>query len=161
MAALVRAALSHTADQAVAQAGTAIPPEAIHARQLSLRSDRIRGRAPRLTHRTLLLPLVSQGSRLGVQHGSVGEAFHFTWLRGTEQLRFYESSPGKRRYFCGNCGTQLVAQREGVCEVILRVATLDEDPGQVPQFHIWASAEVPWLQYGPHIAAYPEWEPGH
>jgi ADP-ribosyl-[dinitrogen reductase] hydrolase len=86
---------------------------------------------------------------------------HFRWLRGTEQLRFYESSPGKRRYFCGNCGTQLIAQREGVGEVILRVATLDEDPGQVPQFQIWASAEVPWLQYGPHVAAYPEWEPGH
>jgi hypothetical protein len=24
---------------------------------------------------------------------------------------------------------------------------------QTPQLHIWASDEVPWLQYGPHIVA--------
>ena len=45
--------------------------------------------------------------------------------------------------------------------LIFRAATLDEDPGQTPQLHIWASDEVPWLQYGPQIVAYPQWEPGH
>ena len=86
---------------------------------------------------------------------------HFRWLKGKGILKSYESSPGKLRYFCGNCGSQLVAQRAGLDALILRVATLDEDPGQTPQFHIWASDEVPWLQYGPQIVAYPEWEPGH
>lgn len=65
------------------------------------------------------------------------------WLKGTERLRSYESSPGRSRYFCGNCGSQLMAQREGFDAVILRVATLDEDPGQTPQLQIWASDEVP------------------
>src|SRR5262245_3025026 len=64
---------------------------------------------------------------------------HFKWLRGTEHLNAYESSPGKLRYFCGNCGTQLIAQRTGRDEVILRVATLDDDPGQIPLLQIWAS----------------------
>lgn len=86
---------------------------------------------------------------------------HFRWLRGSEHLKSYESSPGKRRYFCGNCGSPLIAQREGLDALILRVATLDDDPGQVPQFRIWASDEVPWLEYGPHIVAYAGWEPGH
>jgi hypothetical protein len=86
---------------------------------------------------------------------------HFKWLTGVDGLRSYESSPGKHRYFCGNCGTQLIAQRAGLDAVILRVATLDEDPGQVPQFQIWASDQVPWLEYGPRIVAYAEWEPGH
>lgn len=86
---------------------------------------------------------------------------HFRWLKGESLLKSYESSPGKKRFFCSNCGTHLVARREGRDYLILRVATLDEDPGQVPEFEIWASHEVPWLRYGPSVTAYPEWEPGH
>jgi hypothetical protein len=86
---------------------------------------------------------------------------HFKWIKGSERLKFHESSPGKRRYFCADCGTHLVARRSGLDALLLRVATLDEDPGQVPQFQIWASSEVPWLRYGSDIVAYPEWEPGH
>jgi ADP-ribosyl-[dinitrogen reductase] hydrolase len=86
---------------------------------------------------------------------------HFRWLKGVDRLTAYESSPGKRRYFCSRCGTQLIAEREGLDAIVLRVATLDEDPGRVPEFRIWASDEVPWLAYGPDIVAYPGWEPGH
>ncbi|MDH4107621.1 MAG: GFA family protein [Gammaproteobacteria bacterium] len=86
---------------------------------------------------------------------------HFRWLRGERMLAAYESSPGKRRYFCTNCGSHLVAEIEGDDELILRVATLDEDPRQKPECQIWQSHEVPWLEYGPQIPAYPEWEPGH
>lgn len=86
---------------------------------------------------------------------------HFRWIMGTEHLKSFESSPGKLRYFCGNCGSQLIAQREGRSSLVLRVATLDEDPKQTPQLHIWASHEVPWLQYGSQVVAYQEWEPGH
>src|SRR5574340_1419010 len=90
-----------------------------------------------------------------VKHG------HFRWLRGEDLLKGYQSSPGKKRFFCSNCGTHLVAQLEGRDFVILRVATLDDDPGTTPQFRIWASHEVPWLRYGTSVVAYPEWEPGH
>jgi gamma-glutamylcyclotransferase (GGCT)/AIG2-like uncharacterized protein YtfP len=86
---------------------------------------------------------------------------HFRWIRGQELLRGYASSPGKNRWFCSRCGSHLVAQVEGREYLILRVATLDDDPGQSPAMQIWASHEVPWLKYGPHVAAYPEWEPGH
>jgi ADP-ribosyl-[dinitrogen reductase] hydrolase len=44
---------------------------------------------------------------------------------------------------------------------ILRVATLDDDPGQRPEAQIWASDEVPWLEHGPQIPSYPEWTPQH
>ena len=84
----------------------------------------------------------------------------FKWTRGESALRSYESSPGKLRYFCGNCGTQLIADRAEWDTVILRVATLDEDPHQVPELHIWASHEVPWLRYGNDVVAYEEWEVG-
>ncbi len=86
---------------------------------------------------------------------------HFRWLSGEELLAGFESSPGKTRMFCSRCGTHLVARRDGRDAWVLRVATLDEDPGAKPTFRIWASHEVPWLDYASAIPAYPEWEPGH
>jgi hypothetical protein len=82
----------------------------------------------------------------------------FRWSQGEELLRSYESSPGKRRYFCGNCGSQLIARRDGSETIALRVATLDEDPGQTPTAHIWVASEVPWLAYGSEVPAYEGWE---
>lgn len=86
---------------------------------------------------------------------------HFKWLKGSAGLKAFESSPGKHRYFCGNCGSQLVAQRARSETLILRVATLDDNPGQTPQGHIWESQEVPWLAYGPQVPAFAEWAPEH
>ncbi len=80
------------------------------------------------------------------------------WLRGEAVLRSYESSPGKRRYFCGNCGSPLIAHRDGNETIALRVAMLDDDPGQTPEAHIRVASEVPWLAYGDDVAAYPPWE---
>ncbi len=85
---------------------------------------------------------------------------HFRWLSGQDNLRFYESSPGKRRYFCSTCGSQVYTQIAGRETLTLRVATLDTDPGQVPERHIWTSQAVPWLHDGPDVASYPEWQPG-
>lgn len=86
---------------------------------------------------------------------------HFRWVKGEDILKSFESSPGKLRYFCSNCGSQLIAAKVGNHRIVLRVATLDEDPSAQPEFQIWKSHEVPWLEYGEKIAAYPEWEPGH
>lgn len=86
---------------------------------------------------------------------------HFRWLKGENMLKSFESSPGKLRYFCSNCGSQLVAERQRQPHVVVRVATLDEDPLVKPERQIWKSHEVPWLEYGPQVDVYWEWEPGH
>lgn len=85
---------------------------------------------------------------------------HFRWTAGDETLRAYESSPGKRRHFCPACGTHLMAERDGQAHVILRVATLDEDPGLRPAMHIWMAHDAPWLHDGEDVARYDEWQPG-
>ena len=84
---------------------------------------------------------------------------HFRWIKGQERLSTFESSPGKLRHFCSVCGSQLIAERPQQAHVIVRIATLDEDPGVRPQQHIWTSHDVPWLEYE-GVAAYPEWQPG-
>ncbi|MDO9162081.1 MAG: GFA family protein [Methylococcaceae bacterium] len=81
---------------------------------------------------------------------------HFRWLKGEEKLSSFESSPGKLRHFCSICGSHLLAERVNQPHVILRIATLDDDPGVAPQRHIWKSHDVPWLDYD-NLPSYPEW----
>ncbi|WP_300651756.1 GFA family protein [Pseudomonas sp.] len=69
----------------------------------------------------------------------------YRWLRGEEKLSSYQSSPGKLRHFCAICGSQLIAARTGQAHFIVRVASLDQDPGARPAKHIWTSHDRPWL----------------
>lgn len=82
---------------------------------------------------------------------------HFRWIKGQHLLNSYESSPGKLRHFCSVCGSHLMAERLAQPHIIIRVATLDDDPGMTPQAHIWTSHDVPWLEYQ-SIQKYPEWQ---
>ena len=84
----------------------------------------------------------------------------FKWLSGADKLTAFESSPGKNRHFCSVCGSQLIAERPAEPHVIVRVATLDEDPGSRPLIHIWRSHEVPWCAYEGGIKDFAEWPPG-
>ena len=67
----------------------------------------------------------------------------FRWLQGEAQLRAFESSPGKLRHFCGSCGSHLMAEWRDQDQVILRVATLDDDPATRGRVHIWLSHAAP------------------
>ena len=85
---------------------------------------------------------------------------HFRWLTGEEKLTAFESSPGKFRYFCSVCGSHVLAERPAQSHVVVRVATLDEDPGSKASMHIWCSHNVPWLQDSENAPSYQEWQPG-
>lgn len=85
---------------------------------------------------------------------------HFRWTSGEAALTAFESSPGKQRYFCSRCGSHLMAEREDKPHVVLRMATLDEDPGMRPTQHIWTAHRVDWLSYD-GLPEHSEWPPGH
>src|SRR5262245_19023645 len=68
----------------------------------------------------------------------------FRWVQGGDLVRAFESSPGKRRHFCSRCGSHLVAEWESEPEVILRLGSLDGDPGARPVAHIWTELKAPW-----------------
>ncbi|WP_445680970.1 GFA family protein [Radicibacter daui] len=87
---------------------------------------------------------------------------HFRWLTGEDKITAYQSSPGKFRHFCSVCGSQLIAERPAQPHVILRVATLDDDPGVRPARHIWFEDEVKWLadDFRHPAARYAKWPPG-
>ncbi|RDE24188.1 GFA family protein [Motiliproteus coralliicola] len=67
-------------------------------------------------------------------------------LHGAEHLKSFESSPGKQRYFCSRCGTQVYAKRDNTEHVILRLGSLDDDPQAPEQKHIWVSEKASWYK---------------
>jgi len=80
----------------------------------------------------------------------------FRWIQGQDSIKSYESSPGKLRHFCMNCGSHLMAEWTAQPQVIVRVATLDEYPGIRPSVNIWTSHDAPWLYNGPDVPSFPE-----
>lgn len=76
---------------------------------------------------------------------------------GEALLRFYESSPGKKRYFCSNCGSQIYAKREDQNHYIFRMGTIDGDPGTRPAQHIFTRYKAPWYNIHDDIPEFHEW----
>ena len=71
----------------------------------------------------------------------------FRWTTGEELLRFYESSPGKKRWFCGTCGSHLISTRDTNTELLLlRAGSLDGDPGVRPVAHGWVGSKADWWE---------------
>lgn len=68
----------------------------------------------------------------------------FRWVRGEDLLGAYDSSPGKTRRFCSHCGSQLIAEREGGDQVMLRLGCLDTPVKVERQWHIWRSDAASW-----------------
>ena len=60
------------------------------------------------------------------------------------KLRSYESSTGKHRYFCSNCGSQIYAKRQNTAHIILRLGSLDSEIDSPEKEHIWVSEKANW-----------------
>lgn len=83
----------------------------------------------------------------------------FRWTRGEDNLRHFESSPGKLRHFCSLCGSHLMAEWVGQPMVILRLGCLDTDIEERPIVHIWTSQKAPWLEIADDLPQLPEGAP--
>ena len=70
----------------------------------------------------------------------------------------FESSKGKNRYFCSNCGTQLYAKRDGSEHIILRLGSLDDAPKSKEKDHIWVSQKATWYKIDGNLPEHQEFE---
>ena len=68
----------------------------------------------------------------------------FRWTRGEAALKSFASSPGKRRWFCAECGSHIMAERIGHPTVMLRLGCLDTPIEVDRQWHIWRSDAATW-----------------
>ena len=83
----------------------------------------------------------------------------FKWESGEENLSYFESSPGKKRYFCRNCGSQLIADRPARNDVIIRVGSIDTELDKRPTAHIWRSDGASWYDPEDKLPGLPEGVP--
>ena len=78
----------------------------------------------------------ASGSAHGANAGVQRSAFRLT--SGAEELREFESSPGKIRVFCGRCGSPIFAfLRESNDVIRIRLGTLDTPFTKQPKAHTW------------------------
>lgn len=65
-------------------------------------------------------------------------------LLSSDSLKSYQSSPGKHRFFCSNCGSQVYAKRETASHIVLRLGSVDSTLNSPEKEHIWVSDKANW-----------------
>jgi len=84
----------------------------------------------------------------------------FRLIGGAEELREFESSPGKLRVFCGRCGSPIYAYLRASPDVIrLRLGTLDTPFALQPKAHTWVSDKASWSPIDDGLPQFSQWAP--
>lgn len=84
---------------------------------------------------------------------------NFRISSGKDKLTAYQSCPGKFRHFCSNCGAHIYAEYPDRPFVVLRAATLDDDPNVRAAMSVWLSHNRPWLAEDASIPHFDEAAP--
>jgi hypothetical protein len=83
-------------------------------------------------------------------------AASFRIVQGEDSLRAYESSPGKVRVFCSECGSAIVSRLTGDLSVVrVRVGTLDEPIDAPPVFNFHTDSKASWWTIADDLPRYP------
>ena len=72
--------------------------------------------------------------------------------------RRFESQPGYRRFFCGDCGSHVWGADAGSSEVELYHGSFDEAGLWAPKYELWTVRREPWLG---QVASLREHHPGN
>jgi hypothetical protein len=76
-------------------------------------------------------------------------------VSGEEKLNSYQSSPGKTRCFCSNCGSQIYAKRDNTDFIVLRLGTLNDDSMIGSEYqeakHIWLAEKACWYELNSNL----------
>jgi len=74
------------------------------------------------------------------------------------RLAWCHSSPSVTRGFCPACGTTLTYRHEARAnELDVAIAALDDPSAVRPEFHLWVSHKLPWVELGDDLPRYDEW----
>ena len=85
----------------------------------------------------------AQGSAFGANIPVASTNFRL--LSGQDALRDHRASPGKRRVFCGTCGSPVFSQRDESPEVLrLRAGLLDTPVEARPAFWFHTASKADW-----------------
>lgn len=84
----------------------------------------------------------------------------FALVSGSDSLREFESSPGKRRAFCASCGSPIYAYLTATPNVLrVRLGTLDTPFTKSARAHTWVSEAAPWAAIADSAPRFLQWAP--
>jgi hypothetical protein len=85
----------------------------------------------------------------------------FNIVSGEDLIKEYESTKGKFRAFCNNCGSPVYSRRDYLPDKLrIRIGLLDTKIDQKPAFHIFVDSKAEWYEICDGIPSYTELEPG-
>jgi hypothetical protein len=103
----------------------------------------------------------AHGSAFSVNAAVASSAFRV--VQGAKLISEYESSPNRRKCFCGRCGSQLFIRRLNRPEVIvLAIASLEGELSVRPERHVFVGSKASWFELTdglPQFKVYPGFEP--
>lgn len=81
----------------------------------------------------------------------------FEFVSGKTVIREFESTPGKFRAFCGNCGSPIYSRRVDLPGILrIRIGGLDTPLAHRPDYHIFAAHKAEWYEICDARPQYPE-----
>ena len=101
----------------------------------------------------------AQGSAFATN--GIVDAGQFTFISGEDELTGYETSPGKKRYFCKHCGSPILSRKQSIPgKIRIRIGTISSDISERPTAHIFASSKANWEQIEDDLPQFETYEPG-
>lgn len=80
----------------------------------------------------------------------------FQWLSDTDTLKIYASSKKNDRYFCSQCGSQILVKSNTEPDMIyLAMGTLDDEPELPAGYHQFADSKVSWIDVRDDLPRFP------
>lgn len=84
----------------------------------------------------------------------------FALLSGAEQLKAYESSPGKQRVFCAGCGSPIYSRTSKLPGVLrIRAGSLEGELETRPGWHAFTASRANWWEIHDDLPQYPAFKP--
>jgi hypothetical protein len=81
-------------------------------------------------------------------------------MEGAASLKEFESSPGKFRAFCQNCGSPIYAYLVATPDVLrIRLGTLDTPFDERPKAHTFVADKASWEPIDEPLPQFAEWAP--
>ena len=83
---------------------------------------------------------------------------NFRLVRGEEFLKAFESSPGKWRVFCSECGAPILSRRDDLPDVVrIRAGLLNEDLQTRPARHGFVGEKANWWDITDDLPQFESW----
>jgi hypothetical protein len=101
----------------------------------------------------------AQGGAFGVNGFVASDSFKLT--AGADVIRSFESSAGKFRCFCANCGSPIMSRRDSdPARLRIRLGSLDGEVSERPRAHIFYDSRANWCEMTDDLPKYDSYEPG-